>query len=148
MDTHSSTKPGYRTWELHARPIGAAHEPWRTMRVAARSALQAQAILRRLGYETVLESAITVSAQPDTMRPATLQPLVCARCGYELVGLTIESASVICPECSFSQPLVTWSPEMNTRESSNHPLIGIFAVIGMVGVLFVLFIIFMVLLTF
>jgi len=142
MPPDPPTKPGYHTWELHARPIGAKHEPWRVMRVEARSVIQAEAILRRNGYETSLPSAMVVSAQPDTMRPATLAPLVCARCNYQLAGLTIESASVICPECSYPQPLVAWNPDILGNPEEAHPLLWLFAIIGVIatiifGILFI-----------
>jgi hypothetical protein len=136
------TKPGYHTWELHARPIGAKHEPWRVTRVEARSMIQADAILRRNGYEVAIQTAMQVTAQPITTRPAILQPLVCARCDYQLTGLIIESASVICPECSYPQPLVAWNPDILGNPEKAHPVLWLFAIIGVIatiifGILFI-----------
>jgi len=134
MDAQPPTKPGYHTWELHARPIGAKHEPWQTMRVAARSALQAQTILRRQGHESIIQSARVVNAQPDPQSIAQLQPIQCARCGYPLVGLTLGSASVTCPECSYPQPLVPWNPEFVSRPpESAHIGLQLFATIGVIA---------------
>jgi len=131
-DPEQSTKPAKPTWQVHARPIGATHEPWKTMCVEARSALQAQAILRRNGYEMVIESAMIVSANPHTIAPSRLEPLKCDRCGYSLNGLVIDSASVTCPECWYPQPLVAWAPDIQSRSDQNHPAVWIFAFIGMI----------------
>jgi len=143
MPPDPPTKPGYHTWELHARPIGAKHEPWQTVCVAARSALQAQTIIRREGYESFIDSARVVDAKPDPRVHAKLQPLQCAQCGYQLVGLTLETASVTCPECSYQQSLVTWNPEFVSQPpESAHFLLWLFAIIGLIatvifGVLFI-----------
>jgi len=69
------------------------------------------------------------------MQPATLRPLVCARCGYALTGLTIESASVICPECSFPQPLVAWNSDGLNQPEMAHPVLWLFAIIGVLALL-------------
>ncbi|MDF1809562.1 MAG: hypothetical protein P1U42_07700 [Phycisphaerales bacterium] len=136
MDSNpTSNKTNKSTWELHVRPLGAKHEPWQTMRVAARSAIQADAILRRQGYESLIESARVVNAKPDPEQIAQLKPLECARCGYLLAGLTIESSSVTCPECSYQQSLVAWKPEIvASLQESKNILISIFAAIGIVTV--------------
>ncbi|MFK7759555.1 MAG: hypothetical protein AB8C13_06385 [Phycisphaerales bacterium] len=136
----NSKKP---TWEVHARPLDAPHEPWQTMRVSARSAIQAAAILNRKGYEMAVQTAMRVSSEPDTISIAQLQPLECVQCGYALAGLQLNKASVTCPECSYPQPLFVWRAEQNKAVDKNHPIIGIFAVIGMVGFMF--FMIFVVL---
>lgn len=136
MQSETSTKPGYHTWELHARPIGAKHEPWRIKRIHARSAIQAQTILRRDGYASVIETARVINAKPDPRISAKLQPLQCAQCGYQLVGLTLESAYITCPECSYQQPLVPWNPEFITQPpESAHIILWLFAIIGVLALM-------------
>jgi len=136
MNPDPQIKPGYHTWELHARPIGAKHEPWQTVRVAARSAIQAQTILRRRGYESLIESARMIGAKPDPLNKAKLLPLECAQCGYKLVGLTLETASVTCPECSYPQPLVTWRPEFGSQPAeSAHIVLWLLAMIGVIALM-------------
>lgn len=133
VDSLPIHKPGSQTWELHARPKDAKHELWQTRRVAARSAIQAQAILRRQGYEAVLETALVVDAQPEPKTIAKLQPVRCVRCNYLLTGLSIESSHVTCPECAYQQPIVAWNPNIQTRVDHNHPVIWIFTYMGMVA---------------
>jgi len=130
------------TWEVHARPIGAAHEPWRVIRVAARSEIQAEAILRRSGYESVVPSMTRVPGPGDPVPPATLRPIVCTRCGYGLAGLTLESSAVLCPECSYPQPLVAWSKELADGAAGPHAIVWLFAIIGMLGSGFIVLVIF------
>lgn len=50
--------------------------------------------------------------EPDTLPSSRLKlkPLVCSNCGYALAGLTLDKASVTCPECSHSHSLSTMSP--------------------------------------
>lgn len=122
-----SRKP---VWEVHARPSHASHEPWRVLQVEARSVIQAEAILRRRGYEVAVQTAMR-SAQPgQTIPPAELRPLACTSCGYQLSGLMIEKASVCCPECSFQQPVVAWSFDAPLVAARIHPLVIVLAVIG------------------
>lgn len=130
-DPNDNQKP---VWLVYVRPIGAPQKPWQEYRVAARSAIQADAIVRRMGYEMQTGTAKKVNEQADSILPVKLQPILCTRCGYELSGLTILDASVICPECSFSQPLVAWSHEEASKFDRNHPIMGIFAAIGMLVV--------------
>lgn len=130
-------------WQVHTRPIGAGHEIWRMVKVEARSQLQAEAILRRRGYEMALCTAMRVAEPGEMIPPAALQPLACARCGYGLVGLVIEEASVVCPECSYPQPLLSWVPEMAQVRDRLHVVIWIFAVLGMLVSAFVLLIVFL-----
>ncbi|MFG0246177.1 MAG: hypothetical protein ACF8MF_09035 [Phycisphaerales bacterium JB052] len=136
-----SEKP---VWEVQVRPIGASHEPWETRSIRARSVLQAEAIMRRQGYEMATQTAMSIGAgktgkMPGPERPAALKPLLCANCGYELAGLTIERASVTCTECSYSQPLVAWTDEQSRMIDRNHPVMGIFVIIGIIAtILFLL----------
>lgn len=128
-------------WEVHARPINAAHEPWRVLRVEARSAIQAQAIMRRRGYEMAVETAMRVSGVSDFVGPAQIRPLACARCGYALSGLTIDRATVTCPECSYPQALVVWDPENHGQPRGAHWIVYVLAAIGgIVALLFMLLI--------
>tara|TARA_R110000782_G_scaffold101029_10_gene187540 strand:- start:29267 stop:29812 length:546 start_codon:yes stop_codon:yes gene_type:complete len=128
-------------WEVHARPINASHEPWRVMRVEARSAIQAQAILRRRGYEMALESAVRSVGPGQVIPPAELKQLACASCGYELAGLTIEKASVCCPECSFQQPLMVWDPDLAAGRPQTGCVTQVLAIFGFLTIVLILFII-------
>lgn len=130
----SQSKP---VWEVHARPINASHEPWRIMRVEARSAIQAQAIMRRRGYEMSVETAMRVAGESDFVGPAQIRPLACARCGYALSGLTIDRASVRCPECAYPQALVVWDPENHGQPRKTHWIVYLFAAIGVLFTLLI-----------
>jgi len=118
------------SWEFHARPIGAAEQQWEVMSIEARSALQAEAILRRQGYEVIPETAMSPDAPPASITPGILKPLHCDSCGYPLAGLTIDRATVTCPECSYPQALLVWSEREPGIIDANHPLIGILAMVG------------------
>ena len=126
-------------WEVQVRPIGASHESWSTMRVQARSILQAEAVLRRRGYEMAKQTAMRPDGQPDLVSPAHLRPLVCASWGYQLSGLMIDRAYVICPECSNPQGLIIWSPELVPEKSPIHGLVIALAIIGGISVVLILF---------
>ncbi len=119
------------TWQVHVRKIDAVDDPWIVKKIEARSALQAEAILRRLGYEMQMDTAMEVSGPSEQVPPLTLEPLKCASCGYGLTGLTIHDASVICPECSYPQPLIVWNRDLTNRYKKTHPLVVLFAGIGM-----------------
>lgn len=122
---------GKPVWEVKIRPIGEPHVPWETTRMHAASILQAEAILRRRGYELATHSAVLVDGDPTVLPGDLLKPIVCTKCGYSLSGLTIDRTSVICTECAHVQPLVVYKPEKNAEIiDRNHPIIGIFAVIG------------------
>lgn len=130
MDTPPPSKRSHPTWEVHARPLDAPHEPWRVMKISARSPIQAQAKLNRKGYEMSLQTALKVLAEQDTIGEAELQPLACIKCGYALAGLQLESNSVSCPECSYRQLLLVWRRDQPSGIDKNHPVMGIFVVIG------------------
>jgi DNA-directed RNA polymerase subunit RPC12/RpoP len=121
------------TWAILARPVGAQHESWDEKCVSARSAIQAEAILRRKGYEVKIESAKMTCSDPDDIGQADLKPIQCSRCGYQLSGLVIDSASVLCPECNFKQLIVPWSKEYaNSQSESAHSVFWFFASIGFI----------------
>lgn len=109
------------------------------MRVQARSLLQADAVLRRRGYEMAKQTAMQTEGQPDLIGPAHLKPLVCASCGYQLSGLMIDKAYVICPECSNPQGLIVWSPELVPEKTPIHGLVIALAIIGGICVVLVFF---------
>lgn len=136
MKSDPQTQNAKPTWEVHARPFDAPHEPWQTLRVSARSAIQAVGILNRKGYEAAVQTAMKVPNDSDTISIAKLQPLECVRCGYALAGLKLNRASVTCPECSYRQPLFVWRVDQSSKIDKNHPVIGIFAVIGMIAFIF------------
>ncbi len=94
-----------------------AHEPWSDRVVEARSALQAEAILQRLGYECDPKTARIVASRADPPSPAAPSQLRCRRCDHELDGLTVHAAIVTCPECGFGQVLMVWhAPDDQPRE--------------------------------
>jgi DNA-directed RNA polymerase subunit RPC12/RpoP len=104
------------------------------MRVEARSVIQAEAVLRRRGYEVAVQTAVRCVEPGQVIPPTELRPLACASCGDQLSGLTIEKASVRCPECSFQQPLVVRDPEMLMGERPMHPAVLLLAGIGLLSV--------------
>lgn len=136
-------KPAERpkpVWEVHTRPINATHEPWKVMRVEARSVIQAEAILRRLGYEVQIQSAVRSTEPGQIIPPAVLKPLKCSSCGYQLTGLTIEKAFVCCPECSFHQPLAVWDPEVTAGRTQTGCVTQAMAIFGFLTIVLILFI--------
>ena len=130
MDTPPPSKRARPTWEVHARPLDAPHEPWRVLKISARSPIQAQAKLNRKGYEVAIQTAMRVQAEPDTIDPAQLEAIKCVKCGYELAGLRLDLSSVKCPECSYRQPLLVWRRDQPSGIDKNHPVMGIFVIIG------------------
>ncbi|MEZ6241867.1 MAG: hypothetical protein R3B57_02390 [Phycisphaerales bacterium] len=129
--------PTYRTWLLRVRPAGFEHEPWSDLRVAARSAIQAEAILRRQGYDVSPEGARTVAGSPDPFTPAVPPPLRCGKCGYELDGLVVHQAIIQCPECAFAQVVTCWGPAAVSEPSMPRVVVYLFAIIG--GIVVALF---------
>lgn len=127
-------------WEVQARPLGEPDSSWVTMKVRASSIPQADAIMRRRGFEIATQSAILADGQPDTLPSSRLKlkPLVCSNCGYALAGLTLEKASVTCTECSHSQPLMHYSPDPHGMIDRNHPIIGVLAVIGAIALVLIM----------
>lgn len=101
-----------RTWLMRARARG-SERPFEDVRVSARSAIQAEAILRRLGLEVEVDASRVVDGPPDTdrlLRAAAPGPLRCTRCGYHLDGLVVNRAVVDCPECGFPQVVLAYVP--------------------------------------
>jgi len=78
----------------------------------------------------VLESAMNVSKEAQTIDPAKLKPLLCSRCDYALDGLVINSTSVTCPECAFEQPVVAWDPDMLNQIDKPSPVFRILVYFG------------------
>lgn len=99
----------------------------------ARSIIQAEAILRRQGYEMATQTAMRAEPGDRSALPGELRPLSCTSCGYGLTGLTIEHASVICPECSYPQPLIAWNHEQAQAMHRPPFVIYLFAAVGMLG---------------
>ena len=99
------------TWVLRTQVPGSVE--WVDRRVAARSVLQAEAILRRQGFEVDTAGSRVVDAPPDDLDsiPMVPGPLKCVRCGYELNGLTVIDAVIECPECGHGQVLLAYRPE-------------------------------------
>ena len=132
------TQSEKHVWELKARPLDNQVAPWETVHVSAKSVLQAEAIMRRKGYEISRESARVCDDQPSLNDHARLRPLACSQCGYELAGLTLDRASVLCPECNTNQPLMIWTTDVNKPparfvKSLNNVLV-------LLGILFLLLI--------
>lgn len=136
-------QPEKTDWEVKVRPIGEMHTPWETTSVRASSIIQAEAIMRRRGYEMAKDSALRSDGRPTHIpgRKHAIKPLVCSKCGYALQGLTLDRASVTCIECTHTQPLIAFVPENSGMIDKNHPVIGIFAIIGIIAtILFLLLI--------
>ena len=125
-----TTKP---TWSVKARPAGFIHGTWKVHHVTARSALQAEAILRRAGYETDRKSISRSEEPPSPVLPAAPEPVACANCGYVLDGLQMEKSKIKCPECAFQQVLVAWTDELYNTRQKTTPLVGCFAMIGLIA---------------
>ena len=134
MSTQES-QPEKPVWEIKARPIGETYTPWETITVRASSIIQAEAIMRRRGFEMAKDSAIRSDGQPTHLpgKKYALQPLVCSKCGYSLQGLTLDRASVTCIECTHTQPLIAYVPENSGMIDKNHPVIGLFAIVGIIA---------------
>lgn len=95
---------------MRARAAGSA-SPFRDVRVAARSAIQAEAILRRQGLEVEPAASRIVPDAADSERAimaAAPGPLLCTRCGYDLDGLAVGGAIIDCPECGFPQVVLAY----------------------------------------
>ncbi len=141
--TSQEAQPDKPVWEVKVRPIGETHTPWETMTIRASSIIQAEAIMRRRGFEMAKDSALRSDGKPTHLPGKTyaLKPLVCSKCGYSLQGLTLDRASVTCTECTHTQPLITYVPENTGMIDRNHPVIGLFAIIGIIAtILFLLLI--------
>lgn len=98
------------TWVLRTRIPGSLE--WIDRRVAARSVLQAEAILRRKGFEVDMAGSRVVDARPDDLDRVQMVPgmLNCTHCGYVLNGLTVHDAVIDCPECGFGQIVLAFTP--------------------------------------
>jgi len=137
------SQPEKPVWEVKVRPLGETHTPWETMTVRASSIIQAEAIMRRRGFEMAKDSAMRSDGQPTFLpgKNYALKPLVCSKCGYSLEGLTLDRASVTCIECTHTQPLIAYVPENSGMIDKHHPIIGLFAIIGIIAtILFLLLI--------
>lgn len=118
---------------MYVRPIGKAHEPWRIEHVPATSATQADAILRRMGFEMQTGTATRARHAPSQIMPAKAMPLRCASCAFELDGLVIKDGHARCPECGFHQLVVAWTTALETR-AEHGALVGCLAIIGALAI--------------
>lgn len=106
--------------------------------------IHAEAILRRQGYEVASQSAMQgLDPSCDLPKPPrVIDTLVCTHCGYDLTGLRLERASVICTECSYPQPLMAWTQAQADSIRRTIPLVAMLSVLGvMATVLFVVLIV-------
>ncbi|MEM9560295.1 MAG: hypothetical protein AAF995_08305 [Planctomycetota bacterium] len=134
MASEADKKP---VWQILTRPRGHEHADWSIQRVEARSLLQAEAILRRRGFETDTARAVPVKEPADEATFAS-PPLVCRKCGYPLDGVQISIDSARCPECGFDQPLRTWMPMApGPLMSIWRFLRNVFAMIGIASAAFI-----------
>ena len=92
--------------------------PYQNVRVAARSALQAEAILRRRGVDVQLSTARLVGDPPDARQ------LSCLDCGYQLDGLTVRNSLVVCPECGSTQLLTVIDPALSIPKHLNNGILS------------------------
>lgn len=104
------------------------------MHIEARSALQAEAILRRQGYDVDLRTARVVGGRAGPVSPAAPDQLRCQRCGYELDGITVSNAIVTCPECGFGQVLVTWKSPDDSKQPIGLATLWFLAIIGVFAI--------------
>ena len=107
-------------WVVFIRPIGFPNKPWEEHRIEARSAAQADAVLRRVGYEMQTGTAYLSPENWSTVMPNEPPPVTCTQCGYSLDGLSIDGARVTCPECAFGQVVVSWSPEFGIETNNSY----------------------------
>ncbi|MAY74805.1 MAG: hypothetical protein CMJ31_08865 [Phycisphaerae bacterium] len=94
-------------WLIEAR-FDAPDALTETIRIRARSALQADAILRRARYvpdfSTARRDDGASATEIKTAGPAEIR---CEKCGYMLEQLVVNRAAVACPECGYNQRLIT-----------------------------------------
>lgn len=126
----STDKP---TWVVYIRPIGAPNQPWQKHGLAARSANQADAILRRMGYEMQTGTAYISPESWPELAPKSPLPLKCTNCGYLLDGLILNGSRIDCPECDYGQVLVSWTPEhIYDTYSPFHIIRNLLAIVGLI----------------
>lgn len=120
-------------WVVYIRPIGAPNQPWEKHGISAQSAIQADAILRRMGYEMQTGTAhISPESWPE-LAPKSPLPLMCTNCGYSLDGLMLDGSRIVCPECDFGQVLVPWTPEhIHNAYTPFHIIRNLLAIIGLI----------------
>ncbi|GJM19688.1 MAG: hypothetical protein DHS20C14_19010 [Phycisphaeraceae bacterium] len=106
------------------------HEPWHARRVQARSAIQAEAILNRIGYECDRSKARVVVETPDTLTPAAPALLTCQHCGHDLDGLPTRAAVITCPECGHAQAVAIWSAKNRAAITPWRSVVNILAILG------------------
>lgn len=137
-DHDDNPKP---VWVVYVRPIGAPKQPWLEHRVTARSANQADAILRRMGYEMQTGTAFVSQEHWPMLMPNEPLPVTCTQCGYLLDGLTVNGARISCPECNFGQILVPWSPEFIVESNTRYEIVkNWLAAFGLIALILVVLI--------
>ena len=70
------------------------------------------------------------------MKPASLKTPACTRCGYSLSGLRLDECWVECPECSFLQGMIAWSPDALEPRTMFGRYGSFFAVVGFLAMIF------------
>lgn len=125
-------------WRLQAR-IKGERSPWVFQVVRATSALQAEAIVRRMGLEvqegSAEETTEHISDVPDTseLKLQNPVPLLCDACGYGLNGLVVRAGILDCPECGHPQFIFNREQFVQRKWSNSgcaQLLLGALAVIG------------------
>ena len=139
-----------KDWLMLARPAGEPG-PFREYHAGAASPEKAAEILQGRGLEVQLSSArIRHESDPPEESGAsphsgTAQqhpgPLRCSKCSYLLTDLKLEGSSVVCPECSHRQRLITWPLSFDDRWLLNEEYAGfsglMYAASTAIGVAFV-----------
>lgn len=142
MTPEAPPKP---VWSLLCRPIGADSAPFERVEVRARSVIQAEAILRREGYESLTDEAFVIDGSPSGIRQLRPPRLLCQACEYELDGVRVSESAVVCPECGHHQVVIALRSRRDvaaarTRTTGLNSVVWFFAVIGMLVAAFILLI--------
>jgi len=137
----------HQLWCIPAKVKGRTG-PSAVQMVRATSALQAEAIVRRMGLEVQEGSAVVTTEHGSESKFQNPVPLICDLCGYELSGLVVHAGVLDCPECSHTQFIFNHGQYVDPKcFNSGYAkfFIGAFAAIGGLAVSYfiILFILFL-----
>ena len=126
-------------WRLQAR-IKGERSPWVFQVVRATSALQAEAIVRRMGLEVQEGSAEETTVLTFEVKLQNPVPLLCDACGYGLNGLVVRAGILDCPECGHPQFIFNREQFVQRKWSNSgcaQLLLGALAVVGASVVIYI-----------